>query len=153
VAEAVGAEIGADEVVAEASPEQKIAFVRARREAGKCVAMVGDGVNDAPSLAAANVGIAMGTGTDVARAAADVTLVGGRLEAVADLIRLSRATVTIVRQNLAWAFGYNAIGIPIAAGVLFPWTGWLLSPVFASAAMAWSSVSVVSNSLRLRAFR
>jgi len=153
VAEAVGAEIGADEVVAEASPEQKIAFVRRRREAGERVAMVGDGVNDAPSLAAADVGIAMGSGTDVARAAADVTLVGGRLEAVADLVRLSRSTVSIVRQNLAWAFGYNAIGIPIAAGVLFPWTGWLLSPVFASAAMAWSSVSVVSNSLRLRAFR
>jgi Cu+-exporting ATPase len=153
VVELVGREIDADEVVAEASPEGKVEHVRGLRARGARVVMVGDGVNDAPSLAAADVGVAIGTGTDVARGAADVTLVGGHIAAVADFVRLSRRTTRIVRQNLAWAFGYNALGIPIAAGVLYPWTGWLLSPVFASAAMALSSVSVVSNSLRLRAFR
>jgi len=153
VAEAVGAEAGVDEVIGEASPEAKVDAVRALRRSGRVVLMAGDGVNDAPALAEADLGVAMGGGADVAREAADITLVSGRLASLPGAVRLSRAAIGIIRQNLAWAFGYNVIAIPLAAGLFFPWTGWLLSPVIASAAMALSSVSVVSNSLRLRRFR
>ena len=151
-AAAVAARLGIDRVSAEALPEDKVHRVRTAREAGAVVAMVGDGINDAPALSTADLGVAIGDGADVAREAADVTLVGGRLDALPDAIRLSRAAIRIIRQNLAWAFGYNIVGIPIAAGILYPWTGWLLSPVVASAAMALSSVSVVANSLRLLHF-
>jgi Cu+-exporting ATPase len=148
-AEAVAEEVGIDRVVAEVLPEGKAAEVRRLRAAGKVVAMVGDGINDAPALAAADVGIAMGTGTDVAIEAADVTLVKGDLPGVAAAVTLSRATMRTVRQNLVFAFAYNVLGIPVAAGALYPLTGWLLSPVLASVAMALSSVSVVTNALRL----
>jgi Cu+-exporting ATPase len=153
VVEAVAREAGIAEFLAEASPAEKVEHVRRLRAGGSVVAMVGDGVNDAAALAAADLGIAMGSGSDVALQAADVALVGGRLTAVADVLRLAREAIAIIRQNLVWAFGYNVIGIPLAAGLFWPWTGWLLSPVLASAAMALSSVSVVSNSLRLRRFR
>ena len=149
-AQAVGRQLGIDEVVAEVTPEQKIAKIRELQAGGHFVAMAGDGINDAPALAQANVGIAMGTGTDVAIESASVTLVKGDLRAICKSIRLSRATMRNVKQNLFFAFVYNAFGVPVAAGVLYPFFGLLLSPIFAGAAMAMSSVSVVSNALRLR---
>jgi P-type Cu+ transporter len=149
-AEAVGAKLGIDEVMAEVLPEQKKEKVELLQKEGRVVAMAGDGINDAPALAQANVGIAMGTGTDVAIESAGVTLVKGDLRGIAKAIRLSHATMRNVKQNLFFAFLYNALGVPIAAGVLYPVFGLLLSPIFAGAAMAMSSVSVVSNALRLR---
>src|SRR5712664_2879672 len=149
-AEAVAKLLGIDEVIAEVLPEQKVEKVKELQAQGRVVAMAGDGINDAPALAQADVGIAMGTGTDVAIESAAVTLVKGDLRAIVKAIRLSRATMRNVKQNLFFAFVYNALGVPIAAGALYPFFGILLSPIFAGAAMAMSSVSVVTNALRLR---
>ncbi|MCB9687961.1 MAG: copper-translocating P-type ATPase [Alphaproteobacteria bacterium] len=151
-AEAIAAELGIDEVVAEVRPEDKARVVAEARVGGRVVAMVGDGVNDAPALAAADVGVAIGSGADVALAAADVALLRGGIGSLPTALALGRATLGTVRQNLFWAFVYNLVGLPLAAGALVPWTGWTLSPVFASAAMSLSSVSVIANSLRLRRF-
>jgi Cu+-exporting ATPase len=148
-AEAVARRLGIDRVDAEVLPEHKVQVIKALQSEGRIVAMAGDGVNDAPALAQAHVGIAMGTGTDVAIESADVTLVKGDLRGIAKARRLSRATMRNIRQNLFFAFVYNALGIPIAAGVLHPVTGLLLSPIIASAAMTFSSVSVIGNALRL----
>ena len=152
-ARAVAAELGIDRVFAEVRPEDKARIVAEERAKGRTVAMVGDGINDAPALAGAHVGIAIGTGTDIAIAAADIALLRGGIASLPTALKLSRSTLRTIRQNLFWAFIYNVIGIPIAAGALFPFTGWLLSPVIASAAMSLSSVSVLANSLRLRRFR
>jgi Cu+-exporting ATPase len=150
---AVAESVGVDRVVAEVRPAGKLEEIRRLQAEGKSVAMVGDGLNDAPALAQADIGIAMGGGTNVAVEAATITLMRGDLLGVVDGIGLSRKTMRIIRQNLFWAFIYNVIGIPVAAGVLYPSFGLLLSPAFAAAAMAASSVSVVSNSLRLRKYR
>jgi Cu+-exporting ATPase len=147
---AVARSVGVSEVWAETRPEEKAAVVAKARAAGARVAMVGDGVNDAPALAAADLGVAMMGGADVAASAADVTILRGGVAAVPTVLGLARRTLAVIRQNLFWAFVYNAVGIPLAAGLFEPWTGWTLSPVFASAAMSLSSVSVLLNSLRLR---
>jgi Cu+-exporting ATPase len=149
-AEAVARKLGIDRIEAEVLPEQKASIVKQLQAEGRIVAMAGDGINDAPALAQAQVGIAMGTGTDVAMESAGITLVKGDLRGIVRALRLSRATMKNIRQNLFFAFIYNALGIPVAAGVLYPFFGLLLSPIIAAAAMSFSSVSVIANSLRLR---
>jgi Cu+-exporting ATPase len=149
-AEAVARSVGIDQVEADVLPDQKAAVVKRLQQRGERVAMAGDGINDAPALAAADVGIAMGTGTDVAMESAGVTLVKGDLRGIVRARRLSQATMTNIRQNLFFAFIYNVLGVPVAAGVLYPFFGVLLSPIIASAAMTFSSVSVIGNALRLR---
>ncbi|HWR72279.1 MAG TPA: HAD-IC family P-type ATPase, partial [Nitrospirota bacterium] len=146
----VARKLGIDDVVAEVLPDQKADVVKRLQNEGRYVAMAGDGINDAPALAQAQVGIAMGTGTDVAMESAGVTLVKGDLRGILRARRLSRATMKNIKQNLFFAFVYNALGIPVAAGVLYPFLGILLSPIFAAAAMSFSSVSVIGNALRLR---
>ncbi len=150
VALRVARELGIDQIEAEVQPQQKAEIVKRLQEQGHIVAMAGDGINDSPALAAADVGIAMGTGTDVAIENAGITLLKGDLRGILRARRLSRATIGNIKQNLAFAFLYNTLGIPVAAGVLYPFFGWLLSPMIASAAMSLSSVSVIGNALRLR---
>ena len=147
---ALASELSVAEHHAEMLPEAKLLQVASQCAAGRTVAMVGDGINDGPALAHADVGIALGTGTDVAIEAADIALMSGDVRGVPRAVRLARATLRTIRQNLFLAFIYNLIGIPLAAGLLYPWTGWLLPPMFAAAAMSCSSLSVVGNSLRLR---
>ncbi len=149
-AASVAKQLGIDDVEAEIEPAGKVAHVKKLRAEGQHVAMAGDGINDAPALSEAEVGIAMGTGTDVAMQSAGITLVKGDLRDIVKAIRLSRATMSNIRQNLIFAFGYNALGIPIAAGALYPFFGLLMSPILAGAAMSLSSVSVITNALRLR---
>jgi Cu+-exporting ATPase len=152
-AEAMAREAGISRILADVQPDEKAAKVRELQDAGKVVAMVGDGINDAPALAQADLGVAIGTGTDVAMAASDITLIGGDLRTIVTAIALSRKTVGVIKQGLVWAFGYNIVLIPVAMGLLYPPFGILLNPVIAAAAMAMSSVSVVTNALRLRSFR
>ncbi len=152
-AEAVARRLGLDEVLAEVLPDQKAEEIRRLQAEGRVVAMAGDGINDAPALAQAQVGIAMGTGTDVAMESAGITLVRGDLRGVVRAYRLSRGTMTNIRQNLAFAFLYNVLGVPIAAGALYPAFHLLLNPMIASAAMTLSSVSVILNALRLRGLK
>jgi Cu+-exporting ATPase len=152
-AKIVAKKLGIDEVHAEVLPEQKAEIIKEFQAKGRIVAMAGDGINDAPALALAHVGIAMGTGTDIAMESADITLVKGDLRGIVRARVLSRATMRNIRQNLFFAFFYNSVGIPIAAGLLYPFFGILLSPMIAAAAMSFSSVSVITNSLRLRGIK
>jgi P-type Cu+ transporter len=152
-AQAIARRLGIDEVVAEVLPDGKVAAVKELRHGGRRVAFVGDGINDAPALAESDVGIAIGTGTDVAIESANVVLMSGDLRGVPNAIALSKATLRNIKQNLFWAFAYNTLLIPVAAGVLFPVYGILLSPIFAAGAMALSSICVLGNALRLRGFR
>jgi Cu+-exporting ATPase len=150
VAQTVARQVGIDRVAAHLLPDQKLQMLRETQLSGAKVGMVGDGINDAPALAQADIGFALGTGTDIAISAADVTVMHGDLLGVARAVELSRTTMRTIRQNLFFAFGYNLVGVPLAAGVLYPWTGWMLPPLFAAGAMSLSSVSVVLNSLRLK---
>jgi P-type E1-E2 ATPase len=151
IASLVGISVPLDDVVAHVLPQDKLEKIKELQSQGKIIAMAGDGVNDAPALAQADVGIAMGTGTDVAIESAGITLLGGDISKIVKAIKLSKMTMRGIKQNLFWAFIYNIVGIPLAAGVFYPLFGWLLNPVFAGFAMAMSSVSVVSNSLRIKA--
>lgn len=152
-ANAIAKLVGIDRVIANVMPGEKEDVIKKLQAEGKIVAMVGDGINDAPALAQADTGIAIGTGTDIAIESSDITLMSGDLRSVVTAIKLSRETIRTIRMNLFWAFFYNIIGIPIAAGILYPWFHILLDPIIAAAAMAFSSVSVVSNSLLLNRFK
>ena len=150
VARAIAKQVGIENIMAQVLPQEKAAKVKELQKTGKLVAMAGDGINDAPALAQAELGIAMGEGTDVAIESAEITLMRGDLMLIPEMISLSRRTLTIIKQNLFWAFFYNSAFIPVAAGVLYPFFGILLNPIFAAAAMVFSSLSVVLNSLRLK---
>jgi Cu+-exporting ATPase len=152
-AEAIRRQLDIDDVIAEVLPQDKEAIIRRLQEEGRKVAMIGDGINDAPALVRADVGLAIGAGTDVALESADLILIRSDLNDAVTALALSKAVIRNIRQNLFWAFFYNILGIPLAAGVFFPLLGWTLSPMFAAAAMSLSSVSVVTNALRLRRFK